>query len=280
MREDPQIPLLPEDFDFLRQMMQQRSGVSLAAEQGYLVHTRLLPIARAQGLKDVAALAAALRDGKEEALIQQVVEALTTNETSFFRDRTPFELLHTHVLPYVVPKLTAPVLRIWSAACSSGQEPYSIAMMLAEHRELLQGKTPEIVGTDLNHAMLERAQEGRYTQFEVQRGLPIQLLMRYFTQDPKEELPWYVKDVLRRQVRFAPINLLEDVGAFGQSDIVFCRNVLIYFEPEVKTRFLNRLASHMPEHGVLFLGLAETPAGFTDRWKRLQGLSGVYTPVK
>jgi chemotaxis protein methyltransferase CheR len=265
--------MTPDSFAFLAGLVKQRSGIVLTADKGYMLETRLGPMLRREGMAGLDALAQRLRAPRAEALAAEVVEALTTNESSFFRDGKPFEHLRK-----LLPKLAAArppghVIRVWSAACSSGQEAYSIAMTVAELGAAMGGRRVEILGTDLSREMLDRAQEGAFTQFEVQRGLPVQMLVKHFTQDGGR---WRIKTDLRAMARFQPFNLLEDPRGLGRFDIIFCRNVLIYFDAPTKSRVLGAIAGLLPPDGVVYLGGAETVLGLTDRLVPTAGERGVY----
>jgi chemotaxis protein methyltransferase CheR len=202
---------------------------------------------------------------------------MTTNETLFFRDAKPFEQFKRVVLPALIAGRAAQrAIRIWCAASSSGQEPYSIAMTLREEGAKLAGWKFEILGTDISLEMVERARAGVYSQFEVQRGLPIQLLMKYFKQ---VEDRWQLDDGIRSMVQFREFNLLNDPRPLGKFDIVFCRNVLIYFDQPMKTRILERVAELLPHDGVLYLGGAETVLGITDRFEPVPTERGIYRTV-
>jgi len=266
----------PSDFQFLADLLKTRSGLILSADKGYLVESRLLPIARKRGLNTLEALVAVLRR-KDEAAVREVVEAMTTNESFFFRDSTPFDIFKSHVLPHLLSARAATKrIRIWSAAASTGQEAYSLAMLLAEQKAALAGWRVEIVGTDLSADVLARARAGLYTQFEVQRGLPIQMLVKHFK---KEGDQWRISPELREVVQFREFNLLDNFSSLGRFDVVFCRNVLIYFDQTTKAAVLDRLAKIMPEDGSLFLGAAETVLGLTNRLRPVKDRRGLYEPV-
>ena len=209
-----------------------------------------------------------------EEILTAVTEAMTTNESSFFRDIKPFEKFREFVLPKLLESRAAKrSFRIWCAAASTGQEPYSIAMILREEAEKLKGWRIEIVATDLSDEVLEKAKVGIYSQFEVQRGLPIQMLMKYFTQ--VKEM-WQAEASLRAMVKFKNLNLLDDISALGAFDVIFCRNVLIYFDQETKGVILERMSKAMPPDGLLFLGGAETVLGVTKAFRPVNGQRGVY----
>jgi chemotaxis protein methyltransferase CheR len=265
--------MTPESFAFLAGLVKSRSGLLLTPDKGYMLETRLVPLLRREGLPNLDALALRLRAPSAEALAEAVTEALTTNESSFFRDGKPFEHLRRALPALARARPAGPPLRIWSAACSTGQEAYSIAMILAELAPALGGRRAEILGTDIAQEVLARAREGCFTQFEVQRGLPVQLLVRHFTQ---EEGRWRIAPALRAMVRFERRNLLSDLRPLGSFDVIFCRNVLIYFEPPTKARVMAALADQLAPDGVLYLGGAETVLGLTDRLVAVPGERGAY----
>ena len=262
------------DFDMYRDILMKKSGLSLTPDKSYLLDSRLTPVAKKWGYPSLDALTGAMRGVPEPDLVKDVVEAMTTNETSFFRDSKPFELFSDVVLPYMAQKRkSARKLRIWCAACSSGQEPYSLAMTILENQHLVPGWQIEILSTDLSDDILEKAASGAYSQFEAQRGLPVQLLLKYFEQRGEK---WGVKDEIRKMVKFKNFNLLDDMAALGTFDIILCRNVLIYFEQATKQDILSRLAQRLAPDGFLFLGGAETVIGFSDAFQIMQDHRGLY----
>jgi chemotaxis protein methyltransferase CheR len=262
------------DFEFICQILRERSGLVLTNDKAYLLESRLLPVARKWKLATFDDLVRTIRSRMDEAVIRDVVEAMTTNESFFFRDTKPFDQFKQLVLPALLKnRAAARTIRIWSAACSSGQEPYSLAMILSEMAAQLNGWKVEIVGTDLSTEILGRAREGMYSQFEVQRGLPITMLVKYFAQIGDR---WQINTKMRGMVQYREFNLLHDPTPLGRFDVVFCRNVLIYFDQPTKTRVLNSLAKLMPEDGFLFLGGAETVLGITDKFQMVPGQRGVY----
>ncbi len=268
--------MTPDDFDYLRRMLKERSGLMLAAEKQYLAESRLLPVARQHGMKTLTDLVAALKTRAAPALAGQVVDAMTTNETFFFRDKVPFEHVRDVVLPSLIAaRAREKRIRIWCAAAATGQEPYSIAMTLRGMEKALDGFRVEILATDLVGDVLDRAKAGIYSQFEVQRGLPIQMLVKYFTQVGEV---WQVVPELRAMVQFRTLNLLNDFSPLGRFDLVLCRNVLIYFDQPSKTQVLERLAQQMPDDGFLILGAAETVVGLTDVFKPMPDQRGLYVP--
>ena len=263
-----------EDFELLSGLLKERSGLVISKEKLYLLESRLVPLARKRGMDGLEDLVNALRLAPEEQLLSDVTEAMTTNESSFFRDITPFENFRKIILPELLEmRANAKSIRIWSAACSTGQEPYSLAMCLREEAANLAGWRIEIIATDLSNDVLEKAKVGLYSQFEVQRGLPIQLLVKYFSQ--VDEM-WQVDPAIRAMVKFRTINLLEDHAAIGAFDVVFCRNVLIYFDPPTKGAVLDRLGRSMPNDGFLFLGGAETVLGISTAFQPMNGCRGIY----
>jgi len=265
----------PEDFELFSTLVRQRSGLVLTPEKAYLLESRLFPVARKHNLKTLEDMAQALRTKREEALMFDITEAMTTNESFFFRDLKPFALFQKKILPEMLTSRAAKKqLRIWSAAASSGQEAYSLAMICAEEAARLQGWKVEIIGTDLSREMITRAKAGIYSQFEVQRGLPVTHLVKYFQQIAGDK--WQIKDNIRQMVQFRESNLLSDFGVTGIFDVVYCRNVLIYFDLPTKTRVLNAIAAIMAPDGLLLLGGAETVLGVCDKFKPSPGEHGLY----
>ncbi len=266
------------DYDFLSNFLQQSSGLALGAGKDYLLEARLVPLAQSWGLPDFDQLIKELRKGKDARLSAAVTEAMTTNETSFFRDKSPFEDLKNFILPALMEaRGTSKKLRIWCAAASTGQEPYSVLMLLDEAFPQLSGWSIDFIATDISQAMLDRAREGEYSQFEIQRGLPIQSLVKNFTQTPRG---WQVKEGLRKRVDYRKLNLLDEFGQLGQFDLIMCRNVLIYFDGPTKTDILNRMHRIVRKDGYLMLGAAETVLGLTDNFVRFKGsVSATYAPA-
>jgi chemotaxis protein methyltransferase CheR len=265
-----------EDFTLFARVLKERSGLALGEEKSYLLESRLLPVARKHGLATMAELAAALRARAEAALVRDIVEAMTTNESFFFRDTKPFEQFRAIVLPQLLKaRAGTRTIRIWSAACAAGQEPYSLAMLLADEPRLA-GWHVDLVASDLSTEMVERARAGVYTQFEVQRGLPIKYLVRHFEPDGER---WLLKPAIRDMVQFRAANLLEDVSALGRFDVILCRNVLIYFEQQTKTAVLDRLVRLLPADGFLFLGGAETTLGVSNNFEPIADQRGLYRPA-
>ncbi len=263
------------DFEIIARLLKERSGLALNKEKAYLLESRLNPVARKWNFSGFDELAQAIRNRGEEALLVDVTEAMTTNESFFFRDQKPFDQFNEVVLPHLLEARAAKrSFRIWSAACSSGQEPYTLAMLLKEHADKLAGWRVEIVATDLSNEILDKAKEGLYSQFEVQRGLPIAHLVKYFAQVGDR---WQIDESLRKMIKFQQFNLLGDLSILGKFDVVFCRNVLIYFDMPTKTQVLNGIADLLPADGFLYLGGAETVLGTTDRFEIMQGHRGIYS---
>jgi chemotaxis protein methyltransferase CheR len=247
------------DFAFLRDLLRQRSGLSLGPEKRYLVESRLTPLARAAGLGSLAEVVAALRRGRDDAFIRSVVDAMATHETLFFRDRVPFELLHDSILPvFAAARPPGRPLRIWSAAASTGQEAYSLAMLVRDLRGTLGSRQVEIVATDISESAIARARAGLYSQFEVQRGLPIRRLLQHFIQT---DSGWQISAELRAMVAFRVFNLLDDIAPLGLFDVVLCRNLLIYLDRPTKQKLLTKLAGALAPDGVLCLGGPESALG-------------------
>jgi chemotaxis protein methyltransferase CheR len=266
----------PADYDFLRKLLRERSGLVLSADKRYLVESRLLPVAHRAGIASLAELVAKLRAPSNEPLVTEVAEAMTTNESFFFRDKLPFEHFRETIMPALLAaRASHRRIRIWCAAASTGQEPYSLAICLKEMGEQIAGRQIEIVATEFSTQVLEKAKSGIFSQFEVQRGLPIQLLIKHFSQVGDA---WQINPDVRAMVQFRPFNLLHEFTHLGPFDLVFCRNVLIYFDQETKIRVLDRVARIMEHDGYLVLGAAETVVGLTDSFKPLPDRRGVYAP--
>jgi chemotaxis protein methyltransferase CheR len=262
-----------QDFEFIAQLLRKRAGVVLTGDKMYLLESRLAPLARKEGLPSIDDLIHVVRARREERLITQVVDVMTTNETFFFRDKAPFEHLKETILPPLAQARRGSRIRIWSAACSTGQEPYSIAMMLEQNPQITQGVPVEIIASDISDRCLERARQGLFTQFEVQRGLPIQLLMHYFTQQDDH---WRISERLRNLVTFRKQNLIEATASLGKFDIVLCRNVLTYFDGPTKTEVLDRISQQLNPGGFLVLGATESVVGLSTDFEAAQDRRGLY----
>jgi chemotaxis protein methyltransferase CheR len=266
----------PPEYEYLRKILRDNSGLDLSADKQYLIESRLLPLLRKAGLSDISELVAKMKVGSVP-LTTQVVEAMTTNETFFFRDKVPFDHFRASVMPEILQaRAGRKSVRIWCAAGSTGQEPYSLAICLKEMSAALAGWRVEIIATDLSQEVLEKAKAGIYSQFEVQRGLPIQMLVKYFKQTG--EL-WQISPEIRAMVQHRQLNLLHDFSQLGMFDVIFCRNVLIYFDQDTKIGILNRLARVNAPDGFLVLGAAETVVGLTDAFKAYPERRGLYQPT-
>jgi len=262
------------DFDIYKDLLKDKSGLTLSQDKSYLVESRLNPVSKKWGYENIAAMTSVLRTVPPKELINDIVEAMTTNETSFFRDNRPFDVFKDTVLPYYKDKATNNKhLRIWCAAASSGQEPYSLAMILQEEAAKMPGWRFSITATDISHEILAQAKDGVYSQFEVQRGLPITLLMKYFNQDGDK---WIINDEIKNMVEFKYFNLLDGMSLLGKYDVIFCRNVLIYFDQPTKKDVMERADKQLADDGFFFLGGAETVLGITDAFKAVAGVRGLY----
>ena len=267
--------MTPQEYEYLCNILKERSGLLLSADKQYLIESRLLPLARRAGLSGISELVQKMKSGAD-TLIVDVVEAMTTNETFFFRDKIPFDNFKDTVIPDLIKARGGrKSLRIWCAAASTGQEPYSLAMLLKEMGSALTGWRVEIVATDLSQEVLEKSKSGMYSQFEVQRGLPIQMLVKYFDQVGEF---WQLKPEVRSIVQYRQLNLLKDFSHLGKFDVIFCRNVLIYFDQATKIDVFNRLLKANESDGCLFLGAAETVVGLTNVYRPCQQRRGVYVP--
>ncbi|MDR3457867.1 MAG: protein-glutamate O-methyltransferase CheR [Verrucomicrobiae bacterium] len=255
-----------KDFDYVSRLAHRESALVLEAGKEYLVVTRLGPLAQREGFASLAALIQQMRlETKINGLHHRAIDALTTNETLFFRDFHPFEALRRSILPELLAKrASARRLTIWSAAASTGQEPYSLAMLLLEHFPQLADWTVSILATDLSPTVLKVAQAGKYSQFEVNRGLPASYLIKYFT---KQGDKWCVKDEVKSMVEFRPLNLIQTWPIMPPLDLVFIRNVMIYFDVETKKTILKKIRTCLLPHGYLFLGTAETTTNLDPQYQ-------------
>jgi chemotaxis protein methyltransferase CheR len=265
----------PPEYEYLRKLLKDHSGLDLSADKQYLIESRLLPLARKVGLSGIGELVQKMKGGSAST-ITRVIEAMTINETFFFRDRVPFDHFRNSIVPEILrARANRKSIRIWCAAGSTGQEPYSLAMCLKEMGATLAGWRVEILATDLSQEVLEKSRAGIYSQFEVQRGLPIQMLVKYFRQTG--EL-WRINADIRAMVQHRQLNLLRDFSQLGVFDVIFCRNVLIYFDQDTKIDIFNRLAKATEPDGFLALGAAESVVGLTDVFKAHPERRGLYRP--
>jgi chemotaxis protein methyltransferase CheR len=263
----------PQDYSYLATVLRRRAGLVLADRKAHMVETRLTPVMRRFGFRDVGSLLKELHYG-HEALVQAVIEAMTTNDSAFFRDKRTFEEFREIVLPTLLrDRAEAKQLRIWCAACAAGQEPYSLAMILDDENLVMNGWNITLIGTDINAQMIARAQEGVYSQFEVQRGLPIRRLVTNFTQEGTD---WRIADHLRRMVTFRTFNLLDSFGWLPDCDVVFCRNVLMYFDHKTRLSVLDRIGEILAPDGALLVGPAETMGGYTVGYTQTDSAPGLF----
>lgn len=258
-----------ESLEYVQVLVYERSGIVLDSSKGYLVETRLAPVAKAEGLAGVDELVSKLRaTGRSSLLHIACVEGLTTNETSFFRDVAVYRMIEKQVVPSIISERAATrKLRIWSAACSTGQEPYTLAMLLDKTFPQLRSWSVEITATDLDTQILTKARKGSFSQLEVNRGLPAAYLVKYFE---KQGARWEIKEPIRKQIQFRQLNLTRPWPGMGRMDIVLLRNVLIYFDVETKRRILDRVLSLLAPGGGLILGGAETTMGIHDGYERVR----------
>ena len=248
--------MTPLDYEFLRKLLKERSGLDLSPDKRYLVESRLVPLARKAGLAGITELVQKMKAGSAETLTAEVVEAMTTNETFFFRDKTPFDHLKDTMLPALLQARSARrSLRIWCAASSTGQEPYSIAMCLKAMGAAISGWKIDILATDLSQGVLEKSKAGIFSQFEVQRGLPIQMLVKHFVQVGDM---WQLNADIRSMVQHRQFNLLPDFAHLGTFDVIFCRNVLIYFDRTLQDKTLKLFGDSLVRRGFLGLGAKES----------------------
>jgi chemotaxis protein methyltransferase CheR len=264
------------DFAYLADVLKRRSGLLLTANKTHLVASRLAPVARRYGFRKTDDLLSELCHAPEE-LLRVVTEAMTTNDTSFFRDRAVFEYFRGVILPSMLSaRAKSRCLRIWCAGASSGQEPYSLAMIVDEAR-LARDWRVEIIATDLSSDMVARAMEGRYSNYETQRGVSAQSLVRHFSQ---EDGGWRLNERIRRMVTFRAFNLLDSFGWLGEIDVIFCRNVFLYFAPQEKRQCLDRLSAAIADDGYLMLGASETMAGASKAFAEVEDVRGCFRKVR
>lgn len=263
------------DFTFYQNFLYEKSGLAIRKEKIYLLESRLTPLAKKEGFETLEKLTEKLKLGTDKNLENLVIDAMTTNETLFFRDDRPFRYFKTHLVPKMEEiRDTTKSMRIWSAACSTGQEPYSIIMSLLENLKAPDLWRIHMLGTDISDSALTQAKEGIFNQFEIQRGMPIQLLMKYFTQ---EDTKWRIQDKIRKMVKYENFNLLEPMEKYGTFDMIFCRNVLIYFDAETKAKILKAMIKRLAPDGYLFLGGSETAIGICPELEISTECPGLYT---
>jgi len=266
--------MTPRDFDYLRTLLKSASGLVLTDDKQYLIESRLLPVAKKLKYDNIDAMVAELRRSEATSLKNQIVEAMTINESFFFRDKTPFDNFENIMLPKLLEaKKAQKHLRIWSAAASTGQEAYSLSMIMQEHAAELEGWRIEIIGTDLCSEALEKAKSGIYSQFEVQRGMPVKYLVKNFKQVGSM---WQVNSKIRSSVQYRQFNLLNSFNLLGRFDIIFCRNVLIYFDKETKSDIIERMGKQTNPNCYLVLGASETLVGLNDSFGTVPDARGLY----
>lgn len=272
---DGQTGLNPQDFNQFRDLLENFSGIHLPTSKQYLVATRLRKLMQEHRFASLRDLMAALKQGSQPALRNQVIDAMTTNETYWFRDNYPFQYFQNQILAEMAKTKLGGRLRVWCAACSSGQEPYSLAIIADEFSRLNNSRDwqLEIVATDISNNMLERCREGIYDHLELTRGMSEHRLTRYF--DKLDGGRWRVKDELRQRINFRKLNLMESFASLGRFDVIFCRNVLIYFTAELKSDILNRLHQQLQPKGILFLGASEGLGAIGDRFEMVQCQPGI-----
>ncbi len=264
------------DFELFRDYLEKHSGIMLGDNKQYLVTSRLRKIMESERLQSLAELLRAMQSGPRSGLYQQVIDAMTTNETLWFRDGYPFEVMKNKVLPELTQKYPNQRLRIWSAACSSGQEPFSLSMMVDEYERSNPGQLRagvQIVATDLSVSMLEACKRGEYDALSMGRGLSLERQQRYF--EKLDGARWRIKQPVRQRVEFRQLNLLDSYALLGKFDVVFCRNVLIYFSAEVKKDILRRIHATLKPGGYLFLGASEALNGLPELYSMVQCSPGI-----
>ncbi|MCH7499068.1 MAG: protein-glutamate O-methyltransferase CheR [Nitrospinae bacterium] len=256
------------DFNYIRQLVLDCSAIVIENGKEYLVESRIRPVAKNEGFDDIGNLVNALRNHSNNGLQDKVVEALTTNETSFFRDIYPFETLKNDILPELLKRRKSlKQMNIWCAASSSGQEPYSIAMLIRDNYPILLDWKLHFIASDISREMLNRCRSGEFSQLEVNRGLSAPLLIKYFE---KNGLKWSIKKEFREMIDFQQINLSETLPYMPKMDIIFMRNVLIYFDLEMKVKILKQIRHILQPDGYLFLGAAESPLNLDDSFQRTE----------
>jgi chemotaxis protein methyltransferase CheR len=267
-----------DTINYVCTLVRRKSAIELDAAKAYLIDARLTPVARRHGYTSTAELVRTLQTAPNHEVQQQMVEAMTTNETSFYRDAHPFDAMKAAIVPELIVKRAAKkAIHIWSAASSTGQEAYSIAMLLKEQFPALATWNVRILGTDLSDDVLEKARAGRFSQVEINRGLPALLLAKYFK---REGMQWELAPQIRAMASFQKLNLIERWPPLPTMDVVFLRNVLIYFSPETKRMILEKVRAVMAPNAVLFLGAAETTIGLDSLFERVQTGNSVYYRLK
>ena len=261
------MPILQADFDQIRKLVLERSGIVLDSSKIAMVEQKMGPIAKDSGVADTSKLAQDILKNPSGSMATKLIEEIATPETGFFRDNRAFKALKQEVIPRIIEKRGVErTLNIWSGGCSTGQEPYSIVMMLQENFPQLKGWTIRFIATDISGKVLERARSGIYTQLEMNRGLPAPLLLKYFQ---KQGLQWQVKPAIRSLIEFREFNLVKNWPPLPKMDIIFLRNVLVYFQPETKRTVLDKVADTLRPDGFLFMGMAEIPMTRDNKFEKL-----------
>lgn len=266
--------MTPQDFNYLRDELKATSGLVLTEDKQYLIESRLMPIAKKLSFESISAMVNELKRSRSADLKNKIVEAMTINESFFFRDKLPFDNFKNVMLPKLLEtNATTKHIRIWSAAASTGQEAYSLAMILREHRKELEGWRVDIIGTDICSQALEKAKSGLYTQFEVQRGMPVNYLVQNFQQ---QGTTWQINPKIISMVKFRQFNLLNSYGVLGRFDVIFCRNVLIYFDKETKVDIISRMSKQANPNCFLVLGSSETLVGMDSGFESYENVRGLF----
>ncbi len=266
-----------QDFHFLSEEIRKASGIALTEDKAYLMESRLIPVLKKHRFRGLAQLAQRLRTESDDALLEEIAQAITTNQTWFFRDIKVFDHMRKELFPALVPNVKKKgTIRVWSAGCSSGQEAYSVAIALLEELQVVGKLNAEILGTDLVPQVVSKAKEGIYTQFEVQRGMPVQLMLKYF--DQKDE-SWLIKPQIRKHTKFQVHNLLNSYQKLGKFDLILCRNVLSYFSEEMRIEILDKLVTQLEPYGTLILGTQEMPPSSYKKLKPLDKIPGIFEKI-
>lgn len=266
------------DFNRFRDFLEEACGISLGENKQYLVNTRIRRILVEYEIESLSRLIEQLKFGRDARLREKIIDAMTTNETFWFRDNYPYEYLKNTILPELNKSGERGDIRIWSAACSSGQEPYSISIIAEEYKARSGGRPLKLIATDLSTDILAQARSGEYDKLSIMRGLSKDRLSSFF--DPVSDVIWKVKPVVGSRIDFRPINLMDSYSALGSFDVVFCRNVLIYFTPELKRDILRRIHATLKPNGLLFLGSSEGLAGISDLFDMVNCNPGILYRAK
>jgi chemotaxis protein methyltransferase CheR len=266
---------MSQEFNIIRNFLCKNSGHNLEDDKLYLVQARLLPLVKELGLKDLNHLAHKISQGNDNQLSKKIIEAMTVHETYFFRDKVPFENIEKYVIPRILEqKKSFKKFKIWCAACSTGQEPYSLAIVLDQYAKNFNGWNIEILATDISEQAIDFARNGQYSHFEVQRGMPINHLMRYFVQHKDY---WQINDYIKSKVKFRQLNLLHDFTNIGTQDLILCRNVMIYFDIETKKKIIAKFIKIMERDGCIMIGSSESMIGLTDKLRLYAPSNHLYT---